>query len=126
MIDLAHGGEATRPVLSEYHAIGSTSGATLYRHGPWKYCHYVGQPPQLFNLETDPGELHDLAADPDSQDTLKACETSLRRHLDPEAVDRRAKQRQGELLAGFGGRDVALARGDLGLTPAPGTAPAFN
>ena len=126
LIDLAHGGVAKRPVLSEYHAIGSTSGATMHRHGPWKYCHYVGQKAQLFNLGIDPGELHDLAADPDSQDTLKTCETSLRHHLDPDAVDRRAKQRQNELLASFGGREAALARGDLGFTPAPGTEPAFN
>jgi choline-sulfatase len=50
----------------------------------------------------------------------------LRALLDPEAVDRRAKQRQNELLAMHGGRDAALARGDLGFTPAPGTEAAFN
>ena len=126
LIDLAHGGLASRPVLSEYHAIGSTSGATMYRFGPWKYCHYVGHPAQLFHLENDPQELHDLATEPGAQDALRACEVSLRSHLDPEAVDRRAKQRQQQLLTGFGGRDAALARGDLGFTPAPGTAPAFN
>jgi choline-sulfatase len=50
----------------------------------------------------------------------------LRALLDPAAVDRRAKQRQHELLAGQGGREAALARGDLGFTPAPGTEAAFN
>jgi choline-sulfatase len=41
--------------------------------------------------------------------------------LDPEHVDMRAKQRQAEILASYGGREAALARGDLGFTPAPGT-----
>jgi choline-sulfatase len=46
--------------------------------------------------------------------------------LNPDEVDQRAKQRQQDLLAAHGGRDAALARGDLGFTPAPGTEAAFN
>ena len=42
------------------------------------------------------------------------------------ATDARATRRQAELLAQYGGRDKALARGDLGLTPAPGTAAEIN
>ena len=45
---------------------------------------------------------------------------------DPEATDARAKRRQAELLAQFGGREKALARGDLGFTPAPGTPAEIN
>jgi choline-sulfatase len=50
----------------------------------------------------------------------------LRTRIDPDAVDHQAKHRQGELLAGYGGREAALARGDLGFTPAPVTEAAFN
>jgi len=50
----------------------------------------------------------------------------LRENLDPEEVDARAKRRQAELLETFGGREAALARGDLGFTPAPGTPPEMN
>ena len=50
----------------------------------------------------------------------------LRAALDPEATDARAKLRQAELLASFGGREKALARGDLGFTPAPGTPAEMN
>jgi choline-sulfatase len=50
----------------------------------------------------------------------------LLQYLDPHEVDRRAKARQQELLLSYGGRDAALARGDLGFTPAPGTAAAYN
>lgn len=126
LIDMARGAIPGRPVISEYHAIGSTGGATLFRHGPWKYCHYTDKPAQLFNLDDDPQELHDCAADPAAGPLLAQCLAALRVHLDPDAVDQRAKQRQQALLALFGGREAALARGDLGFTPAPGTTPAFN
>jgi choline-sulfatase len=126
LASVARGAQPVRPVLSEYHAIGSVAGAFMLRHGPWKYCHYVAYAPQLFNLESDPEELTDLAADPRYRDALASCEAALRAMLDPAEVDARAKRRQAELLASFGGRDKALARGDLGFTPAPGTQPDFN
>jgi choline-sulfatase len=34
----------------------------MIRSGPWKLNHYHGHPAQLFNLEDDPAEVHDLAA----------------------------------------------------------------
>jgi len=121
LIDLASGAAPKRAVLCEYHAIGSTGGATMLRHGRFKYCHYVGNPPQLFDLLADPEELNDLAADPLHREALADCERALRALLDPDEVDGRAKARQQALLAGHGGREAALARGDLGFTPAPGT-----
>lgn len=36
----------------------------MLRSGRWKLCWYAGYPPQLFDIETDPQELHNLAADP--------------------------------------------------------------
>ena len=126
LADLARGGRPTRPVLSEYHAIGSTGGATMLRRGAWKYCHYVDHPPQLFHLGDDPEELHDRAGDPACRPILQACQAELRRWLDPDEVDQRAKRRQRELLDGYGGREAALGRGDLGFTPAPGTKAAFD
>ena len=115
-----------RAVLSEYHAIGSTGGVTMLRKGRWKYVHYVRHRPQLFDLESDPEELVDLAADPAHRARLRELEAQLRRHLDPDEVDARAKRRQAELLARYGGREKALSRGDLNYTPAPGQAPDMN
>jgi choline-sulfatase len=92
----------------------------------WKYCHYVAYRPQLFDLEIDPEELVDLALEPRYAGVVAEAGGGLRAVLDPEAVDARAKRRQAELLATFGGREAALARGDLGFTPAPGTAPEMN
>ena len=88
--------------------------------------HCVRYPPQLFDLQADPEELVDLAGDPAHRGTLEAMAAELRRHFDPEEVDARAKRRQAELLARAGGREAALARGDLNYTPAPGQAPDMN
>jgi choline-sulfatase len=122
LFEVAHGATPSRPVICEYHAIGSTAGAYMVRFGRYKYCHYVAYRPQLFDLESDPEELNDLAGDPRHAAIVAEGQRQLRAVLDPEEVDARAKARQAELLARFGGREAALARGDLGFTPAPGTA----
>ena len=123
---LAEGARPARPVVSEYHATASVAAAYMLRFGRFKYCHYAAYRPQLFDLAADPEELTDLAEDPRHAATLAEGERRLRAILDPVAVDARAKARQADLLAQFGGRDAALARGDLGFTPAPGTAAEIN
>jgi choline-sulfatase len=123
---IANGATPVRPVVSEYHAIGSTAGTYMLRFGRYKYCHYVGSRPQLFDLEADPEELVGLAPDPRHAPALAEGWHRLRAVLDPEGVDARAKARQADLLARFGGREAALARGDLGFTPAPGTPAEMN
>jgi choline-sulfatase len=123
---LAAGHAPERSVISEYHAIGSTGGIIMLRKERWKYVHYVRYRPQLFDLQNDPQELVDLAGNPAHRDTLAMLDAELRRFCDPEEVDARARRRQGELLARYGGREAALARGDLNYTPAPGQAPDMN
>jgi choline-sulfatase len=118
---LARGSAQAKAVLCEYHAIGSTGAAFMLREGRWKYLHYVNYRPQLYDLHADPEELRDLAADPAHADALDACHRRLLEFCDPVEVDQRAKRRQAELLARYGGRAAALARGDLGFTPAPGS-----
>lgn len=113
-----------RPAFSEYHAIGSPSAAFMLRAGRYKYHHYVGYPPELFDVLVDPDETLDLAADASHARTVAAMEGLLRARLDPEAVDRRAKDDQKALVARFGGRESALGIGPSGATPAPTSAPA--
>ena len=38
--------------------------AWMVRNARWKYVHYQGLRPQLFDMQEDPQELHDLGADP--------------------------------------------------------------
>jgi choline-sulfatase len=119
--ELARGAARAQPVLCEYHAIGSTGGVFMLRTDRWKYVFYVDHRPQLYDLQSDPEELTDLAGDPAHADTLAACHARLLALCDPHDVDRRAKARQAELLRRHGGREAAIAHGDLGFTPAPGT-----
>jgi len=123
---LANGERPERTILTEYHGMGSTTGAFAIRHGRFKYVHYVKYTPQLFDLEADPDESRDLAADPAYRTVLTRCEEKLRALLSPEEVDARAKKRQAEQLEYYGGRAAVIARGDLGFSPPPGIKPEFG
>ena len=108
-----------RLVFSEYHAAGAVSGAFMLRKGRWKYHHYVGFQPELFDLETDPEELTNLAPDPAHKDQLERMEAALRALVDPEAVNAQAFADQDALITFHGGREAALKLGAPGATPPP-------
>jgi choline-sulfatase len=120
LFKLAQGEVPPRNVLTEYHGMGSTTGAFMIRHGRYKYVHYVAYPPQLFDLEADPEELDDLAAQPQHAQVLAECRARLHAICDPAEVDARAKKRQAELLEQNGGAEAVIKRGDLGFSPPPG------
>lgn len=126
LASIAHGARPERTVLSEYHGMGSSTGAYMIRMGRYKYVHYAKYAPQLFDLEADPEEITDLANDPAFAAVRVQCLTKLEAMLDPIEVDRRAKARQAELLEANGGREAVVARGDLGFTPAPGVMADFR
>ncbi|SHK37120.1 choline-sulfatase [Bradyrhizobium lablabi] len=123
---LADGEKPQRTVLSEYHGMGSTTGAFAIRLGKFKYVHYAKYPPQLFDLAADPEEVKDLSAEPQFAEVLAQCEAALRAMLSPEDVDARAKKRQAEQLQRHGGREAVIARGDLGFSPPPGIRAEFH
>ena len=52
--------DETRIGFSDYHAVGALSGCFMVPCGRWKLVHYVGFPPQLFDLAADPIEANDL------------------------------------------------------------------
>lgn len=111
--------EAERVVFSEYHAAGSNTAAFMVRKGRWKYHHYVRFQPELFDLDEDPEELHDLGADPDCAEVLRDMDAELRRICDPERVDARCKQDQRRMIERYGGPEIAARMGAAGATPAP-------
>ena len=113
-----------RVILSEYHAAGSNTAAFMLRKGRYKYIHYVRHAPELFDLQADPEELHDLAGLPEFADILAEMEDELRRICDPEAVDLQAKKDQNALVDRLGGREQAARMGVRGATPPPQIAPA--
>jgi len=109
--------DVTRIGFSEYHAVGAETGAFMLTQGKYKFHYYVGFRPELFDLEVDPEETHDLAELLQHQSTVQYFENLLRQLLDPEAVDRQAKKDQEILVNRFGGREAALKLGYPGETP---------
>jgi choline-sulfatase len=117
---LAREADRPRTAFSEYHAIFSPSGIFMTRNARYKYVHYVGYPPQLFDLVADPEETRDLAGEPGAREALAACEQELRAICDPEAVDGRARADQQRRLDAAGGAARVLAQGvKIPYTPAP-------
>ncbi|MBT3341727.1 MAG: sulfatase-like hydrolase/transferase [Gemmatimonadetes bacterium] len=123
---IASNPDAQRTVLSEYHAVGSRHASYMLRDARYKYNHYIQASPQLFDLQADPDELVDLADDPACAEQLVDCETRLRRILDPEAVDLRARSDQEALVESMGGAAAVRDRGAFDNSPAPGETPTFR
>lgn len=125
---IANEADRDRRIFAEYHAIGSRNAYFMLRDRRYKYVYHVGSPPQLFDLDTDPLELNDLAidSDDDARVLLGEYETRLREILDPEAVDARAKADQSRRIKELGGRDAVVARGSFINSPVPGEKPRFR
>ena len=126
LLDVVSGIAAPRTVMSEYHAAGAAAAAFMIRHGRFKYVHYVGMPPQLFDLEADPYETTDLGENRAFSGVVATCEARLRRILDPEKVDAKARADQAARIAALGGRDAILTKGGFGHSPVPGTIAVFH
>ncbi|NNE79544.1 MAG: sulfatase-like hydrolase/transferase [Silicimonas sp.] len=108
-----------RVIFSEYHAAGAVSAAFMLRKGRWKYNHFVGFDPELFDLGADPEELANLAPDPKCASIMSELEAALRGICDPEKMDALAFADQRALIDRLGGRDAAMALGARGATPPP-------
>jgi choline-sulfatase len=112
------GEERARIGFAEYHATGSKSGVFMLRKGRHKLVYYVGMPPQLFDLENDPGESEELV----QPAITRELEAELRAICDPEAVDAAAKAAQRAKAEFWGGKEAIAAEGSLVFTPPPGHA----
>jgi choline-sulfatase len=64
--------ERTSSVFGEYLAEGAISPIVMVRRGNWKYIHSPADPDQLFDLDNDPTEVHNLADDPETRDVVSA------------------------------------------------------
>jgi len=127
LVDLANvDDDFDRLVFSEYHAMGSKTGAFMIRKGPWKLIYYVSMKPQLFNLSEDPEELRDLGVNPEFRDIRSKLERELRLICDPELIDAKAKADQNAIIEANGGIEAVVAKGGFGATPPPGVSAEFK
>ena len=125
LLDIVRGAAPPRTILSEYHAAGAVCGSYMIRHGKYKYIHYVGLPPMLFDLERDPYERVDLGRDPAHGGVVAECEAALRRIVNPEEADRLAKADQRAHIDKHGGKEAILKRGTFRYSPPPGVKAAY-
>lgn len=119
LFDVVANPEPDRVVFSEYHAVCSRAGHFMLRKGDWKLTYYLDGPPQLFNLELDPGELSDLAAQPQFRAKLEELEAELRKIVNPEEASARAFADQAEFVRAYGGVNAVLEWDDIPHTPVP-------
>ena len=115
--------DQNRNIISEYHAAGATSAVFMLRRGDWKYIHYTGYEPELFNLQDDPEELANLANNPKYATTLRYLSDALHKKLlplTPNSIDTKAKFEQAAHIEKHGGRDFILGQSQIHGSPVPG------
>jgi choline-sulfatase len=91
---LAAGGTRTAPVAMEYAAEGSEAPLVALRAGRWKYTTCALDPEQLFDLESDPHELENRAADPARRATLERFRAEAEARWDLARFDAEVRRSQ--------------------------------
>lgn len=80
-----------RVAFAEYHGQGTRGSSIMARQGPWKVIWNGRAPHQLFHLDSDPQELHDLASD--NLDKVRELTRQIQvQFCDPEQEQDRADQ----------------------------------
>ena len=71
LVHLGQGGTRETPIAMEYVAEASYAPMISLRHEKWKFNRCALDPDQLFDLDTDPYEMENLAKDPNFEAVLK-------------------------------------------------------
>lgn len=98
--------------VTEYYAHNIASGYAMIRHGNYKYVYHTPADEQhpaereLYDLKADPGELTNLAAQPEHAERIKDMHAMLVREVgeDPDKTEQRART---DLAKGYGNADAA-------------------
>ncbi|SFJ40016.1 choline-sulfatase [Celeribacter neptunius] len=94
LVGLAKGGERLSPVRIEYAAEASEAPLVSLRRGRYKLNLCALDPDQLFDLEADPQEQHNLADDPDHAEAHKALRAEAEGYWDLEKYDADVRKSQ--------------------------------
>ncbi|MCR5858841.1 choline-sulfatase [Mesorhizobium sp. J428] len=94
LLPLAKGDARAEPVLMEYAAEGSYAPLVAIRDGRFKFVHCDLDPPQLFDLDADPLEKTNLAADPAYADLVGKFMAAVRVRWDMARFDAEVRESQ--------------------------------
>lgn len=102
LLPLARGDAGEAPWKDEafaaYLAHGVDRPMAMLRQGRYKLMTSLGEAPELYDLDVDPGELRDLASDPAYEPVLDGLWQALPADWDPVSIERRVRQSQRERL----------------------------
>jgi choline-sulfatase len=94
LVPLAQGARRESAVAMEYAAEASIAPLVALRSGRWKYTRCALDPEQLFDLETDPHELTNLAGDPAQGETLAKLRAMAEARWDLARFDDEVRESQ--------------------------------
>ncbi len=87
---LEFGGDSVREgvhTFSEYHSQGSHAPCFMVREGHYKYVYIHGYESQLFDMEKDPGEWHNLSDRPEFAEVETHLKELILAQFDPDAIE---------------------------------------
>ncbi len=94
LLPLMRGESRDAPVLMEYAAEGTYAPMIAIRDGRFKFVHCEIDPPQLFDLESDPHEKHNLATDPAHAETVARFMAKVHARWDMAGFDAAVRESQ--------------------------------
>ncbi|TPL61706.1 choline-sulfatase [Mesorhizobium sp. B2-4-2] len=94
LLPLIDGERRSAPVLMEYAAEGSYAPLVAIREGRYKFVHCELDAPQLFDLQSDPLERENLAADPANEPLVAAFMDKVRARWNMAAFDAAVRESQ--------------------------------